>query len=112
MHPSDIEVHYDEESGVVTFTITSDNAESLNDIVTDMQEAGFEDGLTVVDGIIVEAYVPPSDVVASVDVVVDASNVSDVNDAVESTVQALQQQDPNVDVESEGMFHHPRKVMI
>ena len=45
VHPSDINISYDSESGVVTYTISSDDAESLNDVIADMQEDAFEENI-------------------------------------------------------------------
>ena len=42
VHPSDVEVIFDSETGVATYIITSDDAESLNPIISEMQEEDFE----------------------------------------------------------------------
>eukprot|EP00493_Phyllostaurus_siculus_P003258 UN03272 len=104
VHPSDIEVSYDSESGVVTYFITSDDAESLNDIISNMQEDGFEDNLTVVDGLVVDSYEAPSDVTATVDVSVDASNVANIDDAIDDVTEALQEQDPEAEITGDVTF--------
>ena len=102
VHPSDIEVSYDSESGVVTYVITSDDAESLNDVISNMQEDRFEDNLTVVDGLVVDSYEAPSDVTATVDVIIDASNVADIDDAVDDVTEALREQDPDAEITGDG----------
>ena len=65
VHPSDVEVSYDSESGVVTYTITSDDAESLADVVSTMQEPEFE---VTAEGVSVDSFDAPTDVVVTVDV--------------------------------------------
>ena len=102
IHPSDIDVSYDSETGVVTYTITSDDAESLDTMIHDMQEEGFESGLAVTDGISIDDYVPPSEITATVDVTVDASNVEDADAAVTSVTQAIEEQHTSYDVSGDG----------
>ena len=41
VHPSDIEVVYDSETGIANYIITSDDAESLDSIITEMQQDDF-----------------------------------------------------------------------
>ena len=98
LHPSDVEVSYDSETGVVTYTITSDDAESLNDVIADMQQPGFEDNLSVDEALTVDSYDAPVDVTATVDVTVDASNAADVDSAIDDVTEALQEQDPNAEI--------------
>ena len=73
IHPSNIDVEYDSESGVVSYTIASDNADTLSEVLINMQEEGFEDTISDVDGIVVSAYESPIDIVATVAVIIDAS---------------------------------------
>ena len=103
LHSSDVEVSYDSESGVATYTITSDDAESLVGVVSDMNEDGFSDGLTA-DGVTISSLTPPSDVTAVVEVSVDASNVDDVQDAVDSVTTTIQNQDESYNVTGDGNF--------
>lgn len=98
VHPSDVEVSYDSETGVVTYTITSDDAESLNDVIADMQQSGFEDNLSVDESLTVDSYDAPSDVTATVDVIVDASNATDVDSMIDDVTESLQEQDPNAEI--------------
>lgn len=92
VHPSDIEVIYDSESGVATYTITSDNAESLNSIIDEILEEDFEISS---DNISIESTTISSDIVVNVDVNVDASTVTDAETSLTSIIQALQTQDPS-----------------
>ena len=102
IHPSEVEVSFDPETGVVTYTITSDEADSLTNVIADMQSDVFEDALSSIEGIVVESYEAPEDVTATVDVIVDASNVDNVDTSVNAVTEALQEQDPNYDVVGEG----------
>ena len=102
VHPSDIEVFYDAETGVVTYTITSDDAESLADVIDNMQEEGFEENLDISEGVIVESYEAPSDVTAIVDVIVDAPDNDDIDATISAVTEALQEQDPDANVIGEG----------
>ena len=102
LHPSDVEVSYDSETGVVTYTITSDDAESLNNVIADMQQSGFEDNLSVDESLTVDSYDAPSDVTATVDVIVDASNATDVDSTIDDVTESLQEQDPNAEIIGQG----------
>ena len=107
VHPSDIEVSYDPATGVVTYTITSDDAESLADVIDTMQEEGFEGLIEGTEGLAVEFYEAPSDVTATVDVIVDAPNADVVDATIDAITQALQEQDPDANIVGEGinLFH-------
>ena len=98
IHPSNLDVSYDPETGVVTYVITSDDADSLADVINDMQESGFEDALPSY----VQSYEAPESMIVSVDVTVDASNVDEVDSAIESATNALQEQNEEYDVSSAG----------
>jgi uncharacterized membrane protein len=104
LHPSDVEVSYDSETGVVTYTITSDDAESLNDVIADMQQPGFEDSLSVDEELTVDSYDAPVDVTATVDITVDASNATDVDSTIDDVTEALQEQDPNAEITGQITF--------
>ena len=111
VHPSDVEVSYDSETGVVTYTIASDDAESLINVIADMQQSGFEENLNVDEALTVDSYDAPSDVTATVDVTVDASDATDIDSAVNDVTQALQEQDPNAEITGQGtIIHHWRTV--
>jgi hypothetical protein len=102
VHASDVEVSYDSDSGVVTYTITSDDAESLVSANDAMQEDSFEDALDLGDDVSVVDFTAPTDVVATVDVTVDASNVDDVSSIVTSVTEALEEQDDDYVVDGQG----------
>ena len=80
VHPSDIEVMYDSESGVATYVITSDNAESLNAIISETQREEFD---ITLDNISIESIDPSAEIMVNIDVNVDASSVTDADTAVD-----------------------------
>ena len=100
IHPSNVEVSYDPETGVVIYTIKNDDIDTLEDSVRTMQESGFEDSLPLN----VQSYEAPESIVVSVDVTVDASNILDVDAAINSVTNTLQEQDATYDIVSEGKF--------
>ena len=102
IHPSTVDVSFDAETGIVTYIITSDEADSLTELIADMQSDAFESALESIEGISVESYEAPKDMTATVDVIVDASNVDDVDTSVDAVTQALQEQNANYDVVGEG----------
>ena len=93
VHPSNIEVVYDSENGVLTYTITSDDAESLGNVLSDMQEDTFEEALSRIDGVTLDSYESPSDIVAE-----------DIDSTIISVTEALQNRNENFNVMSEGKF--------
>jgi hypothetical protein len=101
VHPSDIVMMYDSDTEVVTYTITSDDAESLVDIVNEIQQDGFE---IIPEGVAVKTITPPTDITVNIDVTVDASNVMDADTLVDSVVENLQTQDPSFVVEGAIQF--------
>ena len=105
VHPSAVEVSYDSETGIVTYTISGDDAESIAKAVSDMEQDGFEESITAVDGIEVDDFVAPTDIIVTVDVVVDASNVDDAETVVSSVTDAIQSQDSSYDIIGEGRFY-------
>ena len=102
VHPSDIDVIYDSETGVMTYTITSDDAESLADIITDIGQESFESTLANIDGVILDAHESPNDIIAIVEVVVDASSIEDVDSKVNAVTEALESQNNDYQVVSAG----------
>ena len=98
IHPSNLDVSYDPETGVLTYTITSDDTDSLADVLNNMQEDGFEDALPSH----VQAYEAPESMVVSVDITVDASNITNIDAAIDSVTNALQEQNDNYDVNGDG----------
>ena len=103
VHPSDIEVSYDPETGIVAYTITSDDAESLTDVIDTMQEEGFEGLIEGTEGLAVDSFEAPSDVTATVDVVIDVPDTDDVDATIDAITQALQEQDTNASIVGEGI---------
>ena len=106
IHPSDIEVIFDVSSGEVIYTITSEDAESLNDIISTMQEEGFDDVISAADSIVVDSFEAPSEMIATIDVIVDASNVEDVESALTGATDSIQTRDPSASVTGEGNYCH------
>lgn len=101
VHLANIDVIYDSNSGVATYTITNDNAELLTDIITDMQQDEFE---IAAEGVSIESIVPSNDIIVNVDVKVNASGVDNADTIVGSVTQNLQTQNPTFTVESELQF--------
>lgn len=101
VHPSDIEIVYDSGTGVASYIISSDNAESLMDLIDDIQRDDFE---IASDDIFIESIVPPTDIIVSIGVSVDVSGVSDADTIMDSVVETLQSQDPNFVVEGTIQF--------
>ena len=92
-----MEVSFDSETGVVTYVLTSDNAE---DLVSLQEEMGSESFVNTLDAslgadIVVDSLTAPDTVTVNVDFVVDASNVTDVDAAVASVENTLSEQEYN-----------------
>ena len=101
VHVSSIDVEFTGESGEVTYVISSDDAESLISATEILASESFRVDLTSVDGVTITSVSTPSDVVATVDVIVDASSVADVDSAVEEVTIQLAD---DGDVRSDGIF--------
>ena len=69
VHPSDIEVIYDSETGVATYTITGDDVESLDSTIIEMQQEDFE---ITTDNISIASIELSTEIIVNVDVSVDA----------------------------------------
>ena len=111
VHVSSIDVEFTSESGEVTYVISSDDAESLISATEILASESFRVDLTTVDGVTITSVSTPSDVVATVDVIVDASSVADVDSAVEEvTIQLVD----DGDVRSDGIsfFRCNNRVMF
>ena len=106
LHPADVEVEYDRSTGVVTYTITGDDAESLADIISATQAEDFSDSLPVSENIQIDSFESSDDIIVTVDVVVDASNVDDADLAVDVVLQTLQEQNPTYDINGAGNEKH------
>lgn len=102
IHPSNIEVTYDSESGMVTYGITSDDIEDVNDAMTIISQDDFVINLPVVSGIEIESIEPPTEVLFTIDVAVDASNVDDVSLVTNDVIELIRSQDETYNVNSEG----------
>ena len=108
IHPSQLEVSYDRETGAVVYEITSDDIDSVNDAIAIIADEGFVSNLDVADEIVIESIETPVDVMATVDVVVDASNVSDPDSAIMSVTQSIEERDSSFEVVANGKFFiHP-----
>ena len=101
VHVSTIDVEFTSESGEVTYVISSDDAESLISATEILVSESFSVDLTTVDGVTITSVSAPSDVIATVDVIVDASSVADVDSAVEEVTSQLAD---DGDVRSDGIF--------
>lgn len=93
LHPSDIEIIYND-IGVATYIITSNDVESLTDIIDDIEQREF-----IIEGIFIDSIVPSTNIIANVDVSVDASDTSNPGVIVDNVVEHLQRQDPSFEVE-------------
>ena len=98
IHPSNIDVSYNPETGVVTYIITSDDVESLANMMEDIEESGFEEALPFDS----QSHELPENIVVSVEVTVDASNVSDVDTVLTSVTSALEEQNESYGVSGDG----------
>jgi hypothetical protein len=98
VHPSDIEVAYDPETGVVSYVITSDDIAFVDNAITTISQDDFVVELDLIDDITIDSVLPPADIVVTVDVVVDASNVDDASIAVNDVTEAIQDQEPSYNV--------------
>ena len=102
IHTSDIEVSFDEATGEMTYIISSDDAEVLVTIADSMSSDDFEDTLDLGEILIVDDFTAPADVVATVEISVDASDIEDLDDAVTSVIAVLQEKDNNYAVTGGG----------
>jgi hypothetical protein len=99
IHSSDIEIMYDSDSGVATYTITSDEAESLTPIINELQQDDFD---LSSENISIELIDPPTDIILNIDVSVDSSGVIDVDtrpDQTQSVFEAVGELDKVSDKE-------------
>ena len=102
IHTSDIEVLFDGATGEMTYIISSDDADALVTIAESMSSDDFEESLDLGESLIVQDFTAPADVVATVEISVDASDVEDVDDAVTSVTDVLQEKDNNYAVTGGG----------
>ena len=104
IHPSDLEVSFDMESGLVTVVVTSDDIESLTDTVTTIGDEDFISNLNLEENISIDSIEIADDIVVTIDVVVDASNVADTNAAVDAVTNSITRQDSNYEITSQGIL--------
>ena len=102
VHPSNIEVTYDGESGMLTYVITSDDIVAVDDAISIISRDDFVSELEL-DSIEIDSIEPPVEILVTVDVIVDASNVHDASLAVDDVIQSLLSQDESYDVNGEGI---------
>ena len=102
IHPSQLDVSYDRETGEVVYEITSDDIDSVNDAIAIIADEGFVSNLDVADEIVIESIETPVDVMVTVDIVVDASNISDPDSAITSVTQSIEDRDASFEVVANG----------
>ena len=101
VHTSDVTVECNFPSAICEYTISSDDAESLVDVVNTMGDDAF---VLSPENVLVHELTAPTEVVAVIDVSVDGSNASDVDAAVQAAITAVQEQDEDYDVTGDGNF--------
>merc|ERR1712187_443037 len=107
IHPQNIEVEYNPETNVVTYVITSEDAESLKDVQNEISDPEFENKLNedlAEEEISVTDVTPPSEIIANIEISVDATNTEDVEDALENVETQLKENDENAIVETNVAF--------
>ena len=102
VHPSNVEVYFDSETGILTYVITSDDIDLVAEAITTVSEPEFISRIDVGEGILIDSIDASDDIIVTVDVIVDASNVPDANVAADAVAQSIQQQDDAFDVSSQG----------
>jgi len=91
IHHSNVIVDYDEETGEVTYSIESEEAEALVVIAEVLAGDEFASSLeSTIPGITIDTFIAPSDVVASVIIDVDASGVDNVDDLIVIASNAIE----------------------
>ena len=106
VHPSELDISYDRESGVLTYAIRSDDIDTIDDAIARITQDDFATELELSDDIVIDSIIPPTDVVATIDVTVDASEVEDVSSTVSDVMDAIQRQDSSFEVIGEGNDYH------
>ena len=102
IHPSQIEVSYDRDTGIVTYEISSDDIESINDAITIMDDEEFASNLDLLEEIVIESIEIPVDVMVTVDVIVDASNVDNPDSAIAIVAQSIENRDASFEIIANG----------
>ena len=75
---------------------------SFVDRLDDPSSDDFEESLDLGESLIVQDFTAPADVVATVEISVDANDIEDVDDVVTSVTDALQEKDTNYVVTGGG----------
>ena len=106
VHVSEVEVTYDDSNGLVSYTITSDTAETLSSLVEEMESDSFAESL-IIDDISIEIFEAPEEMVVTVDVVVDASNVDNPESTAILVHDALESLDESYQIDADSNFRLP-----
>jgi hypothetical protein len=101
---SNIDVFFDIETGIATYEVIGDDMESIIDAITTITDEDFVSKLDLVEELSIDSIQPPSDIMVTIDVAVDASNVSDSNIAAESVIESLLEQDDSFEISSQITF--------
>ena len=102
VHPSNLEVFFDSDTGVLTYVITSDDIDSVAKAITIISEPDFISRIDLGEEISIASIDISDDIAATIDVIVDASNVTDASVAAEVVIQSIQQLDDTFEVSSRG----------
>ena len=101
IHPSNLEVSYNPDTSEATYTIESELAEAITDIIAIIQADEFQDSL-VLDEIVIDSVTVSDDIIASIDVIVDASNTENPDISMTSVIDAIQSQDASYEIVGDG----------
>ena len=84
VHPQNVEVVFDSETGIVTYVITSEDAESLLSLQTVLEQDGTIEQIdsNLGDFITVTGHTAPDEVEFTIDFVVDATAVENPETAI------------------------------
>ena len=97
-----MEVSFDSETGILTYVITSDDIDLVAEAIMTVSEPEFISRIDVGEGILIDSIDASDDIVVTIDVIVDASNVPDANVAADAVTQSIQQQDDAFEISSRG----------
>ena len=106
IHPSELDVSFDRETGLVTYVISSDEIESVMDAIVTIADEDFISNLDIGEDIRLESVAISDNIVVTVDVVVDASNVADVNLAVDDVMESIRNQDDTYQITSQRTYKY------
>ena len=102
VHPSKLKISFDSETGVLTYVITSEDIDSIGEAITTLSEPDFITRIDIGEGILIDSINVPEDIAVTIDVIVDVSNVPNVNVAVDGVTQSIQEQDDAFEISSRG----------